>query len=129
MNQFNNKNVSPLLLLALFITVTTFSMNAEAAEINVYNYVKEGTLISIFCTTEKESYPTVLIAYAIGTYNRTVDVTMTCTFKWGQDSHVFDIFDPARDTCKICVWVVRAAGPCLQHSLIGANEQCYSWKS
>ena len=128
MNQFN-KNVSPLLLLALFITVTTFSMNAEAAEINVYNYVKEGTLISIFCTTEKESYPTVLIAYAIGTYNRTVDVTMTCTFKWGQDSHVFDIFDPARDTCKICVWVVRATAPCLQHSLIGANEQCYPWKS
>jgi len=124
-----NKNVSPLLLLALFIIVNTFYMNAEAAEVVVYNYASQDSKLSVLCSTIVENYPAQLIGYTVDQYKLIADtLVVTCNFQWGENSHTFDIFDPQRDTCNSCVWAVRAGGPCLQlNSDIGVNEQCYPW--
>ena len=47
-----NKNLSPLLLLALFINVTTFSMNAKAILIDIHNFLsKRDWNVKIQCET------------------------------------------------------------------------------
>lgn len=113
-----NKNLSPLLLLALFINVTTFSMNAKAAIIDIYNYVSKPNLgVTIQCGTgEGDFFPYVL------PYGQKYEFTLTslsaaCSFRW--DGGVLSyhmVYDPKHDTCSTCVWFLKPkpGGFCFQ---------------
>ena len=124
-------NVSPLLLLAVFIIVTTFSMDMKAAngvEIHVYNYVNEGK-ITVICATTGRKFPAYDIVYKSGKYHVSADtLPISCDFQFQGKSHSFGIFDPERDKCSNCVWWIREVGPCFQDSLAG-GELCYPWNN
>ena len=122
-----NKNLSPLLLLALFINVTTFSMNAKAATIDIYNYVAKPS-VKINCgTDEGQLYPYVL------PYNDKYEIPVdslrvACDFKWNGGALSYQMmYDPTHDTCTTCVWHLnpKPKGLCFQKP--GGGEACVKY--
>ena len=127
-----NKNISTLLLLALFIIVITFSMNVEADEVDIYNYATNTTTIRAYCSNAIKNftpYPYEM-AYAKDKFLLTLDDTrsVSCVFKWVGERKffTFEIYNTQRDICVTCIWYVRANGPCFQDQLLG-GEKCYTW--
>ena len=100
-----NKNISTLLLLALFIIVTTFSMNVEADEVDIYNYATNTTTIKAYCSNAIKNftpYPYEM-AYAKDKFLLTLDDTrsVSCVFKWVGERKffTFEIYNTQRDIC------------------------------
>ena len=129
MNPFKSNFVLSLLLLF----ITAFSMDvAKAIHVDIYNDLGQGT-ITVHCSTIAVSGSQVL-PYPKGfgfDFNPPASGAISCTFQLpgGGASHSFDIYRSDRDKCVTCSWLVRAGGPCLQHSLgLAPKEDCYPWK-
>ena len=121
-----NKKVSLLFLLDLFIITTTFSMNAEAAKIDIYNYVGSG--LNFIARCQPEDMLGLLaqrIPFKFGFFEVIDESVVSCTFEWFKDRHSFDIYIPDRDKCLNCVWALGPGGPCLQ---LYTGQKCYAWK-
>ena len=123
-------NVSPLLLLALFITVTTFSMNAKADEFEVHNNATQTSKLNVTCGNSWEDFPSFFVAYGDKYLFEIKDTSLNinCFFRWTGVIHKFQIYDTGRDQCVTCIWNIIPDGPCFQDELRG-GEQCYSWYS
>ncbi|KAF7815118.1 S-protein-like protein 5-like [Senna tora] len=51
-----------------------------------------------------------------------------CGFRWPSSPllHRFDIYDQARDSCKMCTWKITEKGACTYD---GSFTHCYLWNS
>ena len=125
-----NKNVSTLLLLAFFIIVTTFSMNAEADEFEVHNLATRTSKVNVTCANSFVDFPSFFVAYNEKHVFEidNADANINCFFRWTGVIHKFQIYDVERDQCVTCVWNLKADGPCFQDQLRG-GEKCYPWDS
>merc|ERR1712226_46247 len=127
-NESFNKNVSTLLLLAFFIIVTTFSMNAIADEFEVHNNTTRSSKLKVTCANKVDDFPSFSVAYG-DKYLFEINnpsLNIGCTFEWTGASHKFQIYNTGRDQCVTCVWHVIPNGPCFQDDLRG-GEKCYPW--
>ena len=122
-----NKNLSPLLLLALFINVTTFSMNAKAILIDIHNFVsKQDWNVKIQCET-----PTLLPHFVQYGYKYEINITaqnITCSFKWAEgelSNHL--MYNPNHDTYSTCVWILRPKPGRLCFHKSDVSENCFPY--
>ena len=124
MSPFNKKKF-PLLLLALFIIVTTFSMNTEAATVYIYNYVtREDLKVAVYCNTDGGFLPTLVIAYG-DNVDIVTDVKIACDFEWkGGRLNYTTLFDPASDTCNPCLYLLGPFELCFKY--VGGSK-CYKY--
>ena len=108
-----NKNLSPLLLLALFIIVTNFSMNAEAATIEIYNNVTAKNLnATANCQNTKVDFSPTEIAYG-DKYVINDTLRVFCSFKWQRGSFsIMEIYDSDHYICDPCLWSLQPRGLC-----------------
>ena len=108
-----NKNVSPLLLLALFIIVTNFSMNAEAVAIEILNNVTAKNLkATADCGNTKVEFSPTEIAYA-DKYVIHDTLRVFCRFSWqGGSFSDMKIYDSQYYSCDPCDWRLQPEGLC-----------------
>ena len=126
MSPFNKKKKKiPLFLLALFIIVTTFSINTEAAKVVTYNYVSRQDLkVTAHCGTGSGSLPTREIAYG-DKLEILTDIRVACDFKWqGGRLSYHMMFDPIYDTCNPCLYMLRSYGLCFIYE---GGQKCYKY--
>ena len=125
-----NKNVSTLLLLAFFIIVTTFSMNAKADEFVVHNNATRTSPLNVTCGNSDGDFPSFFVDYGDKHPFEIEDASLNinCFFRWTGVIHKFQIYDNGRDQCVTCNWNIIPDGPCFQDELRG-GEQCYPWYS
>ncbi|KAF8118187.1 hypothetical protein N665_0006s0180 [Sinapis alba] len=56
-----------------------------------------------------------------------------CNFKWGRESHWFDIYDDNRDgdnedhPCYLCSWKIYRSLVCKMDESTGSFNLCYGW--
>lgn len=112
MNHFN-KIVSPLLLLALFIIVTNFSMNAEAVTIEIFNNVTApNSKATADCQDSQHDFPPTEIAYG-DKYVINDTLRVFCHFNWhGGSFSDMEIYDSQSYVCDPCVWRLQPEGLC-----------------
>ncbi|KAE8037280.1 hypothetical protein FH972_009881 [Carpinus fangiana] len=106
-------------------------MVAKAIRVDIYNDLGQGS-ITVHCST-LAVFGSRVLPYPKGfgfDFNPPVAGGLSCTFKLpGGAFHSFYIYRADRDKCVTCTWLVRAVGPCLQHSLgLVPKEDCYPWK-
>ena len=108
-----NKNVSPLLLLALFIIVTNFSMNAEAVAIEILNNVTAKNLkATADCGNTKVEFSPTEIAYG-DKYVIHDTLRVFCRFSWqGGSFSDMEIYDSQSYSCDPCDWRLQPEGLC-----------------
>jgi hypothetical protein len=116
-------------VLSLLLFITAFSMVAKAIHVDIYNDLGQGT-ITVQCSTLADlgshelPYPK---GYGLD-FDPPAAGVISCNFKLpGGASHNFAIYRSDRDKCVTCSWLVRAGGPCLQHTLLVPKEDCYPW--
>ena len=82
-----------MFLLDLFIITTTFFMNAEAAKIDIYNYVGSGLNVIARCQPEDMLGLLVQrIPFKLGFFKIIDESVVSCTFEWFKEPHSFDIY-------------------------------------
>lgn len=123
-----NKNVSSLLLLALFINVTTLSMNAKAAKIYIYNLVSPANSnVTAICGTEVGDNMPYEIPYSHAYDIISDTLSVACSFTWQGGALSWHlVYDVKHDTCTTCVWILKPkpAGFCFQKP---EGEVCSSY--
>ena len=124
-----NKNVSPLLLLALFIIVTTFSMNVEASTMLIYNNVTQpGQNLTATCGTIKGDAPPYEITLNEKYTVISDELDVICHFKWpGGFLDSLLIFRKGTYPCDICLWIFKSYGACYQRA--DGTEACSKYNS
>ena len=128
-----NKNLSPLLLLALFINVTTFSMNAKAVKIYIYNYVTtHDKLVTIHCDTEMGDLGSFNLPYDRKYEIEINPMKVACDFKWdGGVLYYHMMYNPSSNTpsdkCTTCVWLLRPKPGGLCYHKSSGSEECYKY--
>ena len=128
MSPFNKKNF-PLLLLALFIIVTTFSMNVEASTMLIYNNVTQpGQNLTATCGTIKGDAPPYEITLNEKYTVISDELDVVCHFKWpGGFLDSLLIFRKGTYPCDTCVWIFKSYGACYQRT--DGTEACSKYNS
>lgn len=123
-----------LLLLLVLLSATIEAGVLPRAHVRIINNLRPDLNLTIHCKSKNADLGTHLILYE---QNFEFDFSLNfwgttlyfCSMAWKYSLQYFDIYIQDRDQrlCKVCVWSIRATGPCMCNYKTGKYDNCFGW--